>query len=207
MIIADKSYEVTDPSIDSQIVTLRDSGADTFFSLAAPKGSAQAIRKVGEIGWKPRFFVANVSTSVASVLKPAGLQNAKDIISTAYLKDPTDPAWKDDPGVQAWRSFMDKYYADGDKTDCNTPYGYAAAQTMVQVLKQCGDELTRENIMRQAANLKDFSGDMLLPGIKINTSPDDFFPIEQMQLMKFDGQVWRRSGDVITGDVVEHSNH
>jgi len=107
MIIADKSYEVTDPSIDSQIVTLRDSGADTFFSLAAPKGSAQAIRKVGEIGWKPRFFVANVSTSVASVLKPAGLQNAKDIISTAYLKDPTDPAWKDDPGVQAWRSFMD----------------------------------------------------------------------------------------------------
>ena len=123
MIIADKSYEVTDPSIDSQIVTLRDSGADTFFSLAAPKGSAQAIRKVGEIGWKPRFFVANVSTSVASVLKPAGLQNAKDIISTAYLKDPTDPAWKDDPGVQAWRSFMDKYYADGDKTDWNTLYG------------------------------------------------------------------------------------
>src|SRR6266403_1506588 len=160
MIIADKSYEVTDPSIDSQIVTLRDSGADTFFSLAAPKGSAQAIRKVGEIGWKPRFFVANVSTSVASVLKPAGLQNAKDIISTAYLKDPTDPAWKDDPGVQAWRSFMDKYDSEGDKLDWNTLYGYAAAQTMVQVLKQCGDDLTRENIMRQAANLKDFSGDM-----------------------------------------------
>ena len=207
MIVADKSYEVTDPSVDSQIVTLRDSGADTFFSLAAPKGSAQAIRKVGEIGWKPRFFLANVSTSVASVLKPAGLQYAKDIISTAYLKDPTDPAWKDDPGVDAWRSFMDKYYREGDKSDWNTLYGYAAAQTMVQLLKQCGDDLTRENIMRQAANLKDFSSEMLLPGIKINTSPDDFFPIEQMQLMKFDGQAWQRFGDVITGDAIQHTNH
>ena len=207
MIVADKSYEVTDPSVDSQIVTLRDSGADTFFSLAAPKGSAQAIRKVGEIGWKPRFFLANVSTSVASVLKPAGLQYAKDIISTAYLKDPTDPAWKDDPGVDAWRSFMDKYYREGDKSDWNTLYGYAAAQTMVQLLKQCGDDLTRENVMRQAANLKDLSGDMLLPGIKINTSPDDFFPIEQMQLMKFDGQAWQRFGDVITGDAIQHTNH
>jgi ABC-type branched-subunit amino acid transport system substrate-binding protein len=204
MIVADKSYEVSDPSIDSQIVTLRDSGADTFFSWAAPKGSAQAIRKVGEIGWKPRFFLANVSTSVASVLKPAGLQFAKDIISTSYLKDPTDPAWKDDPGVQAWRSFMDKYFREGDKSDWNVIYGYAAAQTMVEVLKQCGDDLTRENIMRQAANLKDVSGDMLLPGIKINTSPDDFFPIEQMQLMKFDGQSWQRFGDVLTGNLGEH---
>jgi ABC-type branched-subunit amino acid transport system substrate-binding protein len=205
MIVADKSYEVTDPSIDSQIVTLRDSGADTFFSWAAPKGSAQAIKKVGELGWKPRFFVANVSTSVASVLKPAGLENAKDIISTAYLKDPTDPVWKDDPGANAWRSFMEQYYPDGDKTDWNAVYGYAAAQTMVQVLKQCGDDLTRENVMRQAANLKDFSSDMLLPGIKINTSPDDFFPIEQMQLMKFDGQAWQLFGDVLTGDVGEHA--
>jgi len=188
-------------------VTLLDAVAEGFFSLAAPKGSAQAIRKVGEIGWKPRFFVANVSTSVASVLKPAGLQFAKDVISTAYLKDPTDPAWKDDPGVHAWRSFMDKYYPDGDKSDWNTLYGYAAAQTMVQVLKQCGDDLTRENIMRQAANLKDVSGDMLLPGIKINTSPDDFFPIEQLQLMKFDGQAWQRFGDVLASDVVKHTNH
>ena len=140
MIIADKSYEVSDPSIDLQIVALHDFGADIFFSWAAPKGSAQAIRKVGELGWKPKFFLANVSTSVAGVLKPAGLEFAKDIISTAYLKDPTDPAWKDDPGVKAWREFMDKYYPDGDKTNSNNVYGYAVAQTMVQVLKQCGDE-------------------------------------------------------------------
>ena len=201
MIVADKSYEVTDPSIDSQIVALRDSGADTFFSWAAPKGSAQAIKKVGELGWKPRFFLANVSTSVAGVLKQAGLENAKDIISTAYLKDPTDPTWKDDPGVKEWQAFMDKYYPDGDKLNSNNVYGYAAAQTMVQVLKQCGDDLTRENIMKQAANLKNFSSDVMLPGIKINTSPTDFFPIEQMQLMKFDGAAWHLFGDVIEGEV------
>jgi ABC-type branched-subunit amino acid transport system substrate-binding protein len=207
MIIADKSYEVSDPSIDSQIVALRDSGADTFFSWAAPKGSAQAIRKVGELGWKPRFFLANVSASVAGVLKPAGLQYAKDIISTAYLKDPTDPAWKDDPGVKAWQAFMEKYYPTGDRVDLNNVYGYAAAQTLVQVLRQCGDDLTRENIMKQAANLKNFSSDVMLPGIKINTSPDDFFPIEQMQLMKFDGEAWHLFGDVITGEVGHEIGH
>jgi ABC-type branched-subunit amino acid transport system substrate-binding protein len=201
MIIADKSYEVSDPTIDSQIVALHDSGADIFFSWAAPKGSAQAIRKVGELGWKPKFFLANVSTSVAGVLKPAGPEYAKDIISTAYLKDPTDPAWKDDPGVKTWRAFMDKYYPDGDKTNSNNVYGYTVAQTMVQVLKQCGDDLTRENIMKQAANLKNFSSEMMLPGIKVNTGPNDFFPIEQMQLMKFDGEAWRLFGDVITGEV------
>jgi ABC-type branched-subunit amino acid transport system substrate-binding protein len=207
MVIADKSYEVSDPNIDSQIVALHDSGADTFFSWAAPKGSAQAIRKVGELGWKPRFFLANVSASVAGVLKPAGLQYAKDIISTAYLKDPTDPAWKDDPGVRTWQAFMDQYYPNGDKLDLNNVYGYAAAQTMVQVLKQCGDDLTRENIMKQAANLKNFSSDVMLPGIKINTSPDDFFPIEQMQLMKFDGAAWHLFGDVITGEVGHEASH
>ncbi len=207
MIIADKSYEVSDPSINSQIVALRDSGADTFFSWAAPKGSAQAIRKVGELGWKPRFFLANVSASVAGVLRPAGLQYAKDIISTAYLKDPTDPTWKDDPGVKAWREFMDKYNPGGDKVDLNNVYGYAAAQTLVQVLKQCGDDLTRENIMRQAASLQNFSSEVLLPGIKINTSPDDFFPIEQMQLMQFDGQSWHLFGDVITGEVGHDMSH
>jgi len=201
MIIADKSYEVSDPSIDSQIVALHDSGADTFFTWAAPKGAAQAIRKVGELGWKPTFFLANVSTSVAGVLKPAGLENAKDIISTAYLKDPTDPTWKDDPGVKAWQAFMDKYYPEGDKLNSNNIYGYAVAQTMVQVLKQCGDNLTRENVMKQAASLKDFSSEVLLPGIKVNTGPDDFFPIEQMQLMKFNGQAWELFGDVIKGEV------
>src|SRR5882724_8301900 len=201
MIIADKSYEVSDPSIDSQIVALHDSGADIFFSWAAPKGSAQAIRKVGELGWKPKFFLANTATSVAPVLRPAGLEYAKDIISTAYLKDPTDPAWKDDPGVKTWQAFMDKYYPDGDKSNANNVYGYVLAQNMVQVLKQCGDDLTRENVMRQAASIKDFSTEMMLPGIKVNTSPDDFFPVEQMQLMKFDGEAWRLFGDVIDGEV------
>src|SRR5664280_1202121 len=201
MIIADKSYEVSDPSVDSQIVALHDSGADIFFSWAAPKGSAQAIRKVGELGWKPKFFLANVSTSVAGVLKAAGLEFSRDIISTVYLKDPTDPAWKEDPGVKTWQAFMDKYYPDGDKTNNNDVYGYAVAQTMVQVLKQCGDDLTRENVMKQAANLKNFSSEVMLPGIKVNTGPDDFFPIEQMQLMKFNGESWQLFGDVITGEV------
>src|SRR5437588_10719581 len=190
MSIADKSYEVSDPSIDSQIVALHDSGADTFFSWAAPKGSAQAIRKVGELGWKPRFFLANVSTSVAGVLRPAGLQYAKDIISTAYLKDPTDPAWKDDPGVKAWQAFMDKYYPNGDKLDLNNVYGYAVAQTMVQVLRQCGDDLTRENNMKQAVSLTDFSSDVMLPGIKVNTSPGDTFPVTEAQLVTLRGRSW-----------------
>ena len=201
MIIADKSYEVSDPSIDSQIVALHDSGADIFFSWAAPKGSAQAIRKVGELNWKPKFFLANTATSVASVLKPAGLQNSKDIISTAYLKDPTDPTWDKDPAVVKWRAFMDKYYPDGDKTNANNLYGYVQSEAMVQVLKQCGDNLTRENVMKQAANLKNFHSELMLPGIMVNTSASDYFPIEQMQLMKFNGEAWELFGDVITGEV------
>jgi len=201
MIIADKSYEVSDPSIDSQIVALHDSGADIFFSWAAPKGSAQAIRKVGELGWKPTFFLANTATSVAGVLKPAGLQYAKDIISTAYLKDPTDPAWRNDPGVRTWQAFMDQYYPDGDKTNANNVYGYVQAQAMVQVLKQCGDNLTRDNVMKQAASLKNFHTDMMLPGIDVNTSAEDYFPIEQMQLMTFNGEAWELFGEVITGEV------
>ncbi len=201
MIIADKSYEVSDPTIDSQIVALKDSGADIFMTWAAPKGAAQAIRKVGELGWKPVYFLGNVSTSVATVLKPAGLDNAKGIISTVYLKDPTDPLWKDDAGIKTWLAFMDKYFPDGDKTNNNNVYGYATAQTMVQVLKQCGDNLTRENVMKQAASLKDFSSEVLLPGIRISTSANDFFPIEQMQLMKFNGESWELFGDIIAGEV------
>jgi ABC-type branched-subunit amino acid transport system substrate-binding protein len=201
MIIADKSYEVSDPSIDSQIVALHDSGADIFFSWAAPKGSAQAIRKVGELNWKPKFFLANTATSVASVLKPAGLQYTKDIISTSYLKDPTDPTWDADPAVVKWRAFMDKYYPDGDKTNANNLYGYVQSEAMLQVLKQCGDNLTRENVMKQAAHLKNFHSDLMLPGIMVNTGPDDYFPIEQMQLMRFNGEAWELFGDVITGEV------
>src|ERR1700676_4989915 len=188
MIIADKSYEVSAPSIDSQIVFLHDSGADIFFSWAAPKGSAQAIRKVGELGWKPKFFLANTATSVASVLKPAGLEFSKGIISTAYLKDPTDPTWNNDPAVKKWRDFMDKYYPDGDKTNANNLYGYVQSEAMAQVLKQCGHLLPRERVMTQAAKLRTFRSDLMLPGIMVNTSPDDYFPIEQMQLMKFNGE-------------------
>ena len=201
MIIADKSYEVSDPSIDSQIVALHDSGADIFFSWAAPKGSAQAIRKVGELGWKAKFFLANTATSVASVLKPAGLEYSKGIISTAYLKDPTDPTWDKDPAVVKWRAFMEKYYPDGDKANANNIYGYVQAEAMAQVLKQCGDNLTRDNVMKQAASLKDFHTDLMLPGVMVNTSPDDYFPIEQMQLMRFNGEAWELFGDVITGEV------
>jgi ABC-type branched-subunit amino acid transport system substrate-binding protein len=204
MIIADKSYEVSDPTIDSQIVALHDSGADIFFSWAAPKGSAQAIRKVGELGWKPKFFLANTATSVAAVLKPAGLENSKGIISTAYLKDPTDPAWKDDAGVKTWQAFMDKYYPDGDKEDSYAIFGYAAAETLFQVLSQCGNDLSRENIMRQAASLKDYRNPIILPGIAINTGPTDFRPIEQMRLVQFDGTAWQPIGDVIESAFANH---
>jgi ABC-type branched-subunit amino acid transport system substrate-binding protein len=201
MIIADASYEVSDPTIDSQIVTLKNSGADTFISLAAPKAAAQAIRKVAELGWKPTYFISSTATTVGTVLKPAGLENAKGLISTAYLKDPTDPAWKDDAGTTAWIAFMDKYFPDGDKRNSTNVYGYVTAQTMVQILKQCGDDLTRENIMKQAASLKDFTTDMLIPGIKMNTGPNDFYPIEQMQLMRFDGEAWRLFGEILEGEV------
>src|SRR6201994_2245952 len=207
MIIADKSYEVSDPSIDSQIVALHDSGADIFFSWAAPKGSAQAIRKVGELGWKPKFFLANTATTIASVLKPAGLEYSKDIISTSYIKDPTDPKWKDDPGMQKWRTFMDKWNPDADKANANNTYAYVESQALIQVLKQCGDNLTRENVMKQAANLKDFTSDMLLPGITVNTSPDDYYPIEQMQLMRFNGESWELFGPIINGEVGHDAGH
>src|SRR6201996_2684660 len=207
MIIADKSYEVSDPSIDSQIVALKDSGADIFFSWAAPKGSAQAIRKVGELGWKPKFFLANTATTIASVLKPAGLEFSKGIISTAYIKDPTDPIWKDDAGMKKWQAFMDKWYPDGDKANANNSYAYIQAQALIQVLKQCGDDLTRENVMKQAANLKDFTSDMLLPGITMNTSADDYYPIEQMQLMRFNGESWELFGPIISGEVGHGAGH
>ena len=196
MIIADKSYEVSDPSIDSQIVALHDSGADIFFSWAAPKGSAQAIRKVGELGWKPKFFLANTATSVASVLKPAGLEYSKGIISTAYLKDPTDPTWDKDPPVVKWRAFMDKYYPDGDKGNANNLYGYVQAEAMVQVLKQCGDDLSRENIVKQARNLKGLALPTLMPGITINTGPDNSMAYTQLQLQRWTGSSWEQFGGV-----------
>jgi branched-chain amino acid transport system substrate-binding protein len=199
MIVAEAPYEPTDPTVDSQIVTIKTAGADVFFNEASPKFAAQAIKRAAEIGWKPVQLLASISNSVGSVLRPAGLENAKGILSTLYLKDATDPTWKDDPALKEWSAFMDKYYPEGDKTTIFTVYGYLTSQTMVQVLRQCGDELTRENIMRQAASLKDFELGMLLPGIKINTSPDDFAPVKQMQMSRFTGEHSELFGSVIGG--------
>ncbi|WP_024517954.1 ABC transporter substrate-binding protein [Bradyrhizobium sp. Tv2a-2] len=201
MIVAEIPYDPSQPTVDSQIVTLKTTGADIFFNESSPKFAAQAIRKAAEIGWKPVQFLASISNSVGSVLKPAGLENAKGILSTNYLKDPTDPTWKDDPSIKEWASFMDKYFPEGDKTSTFSVYGYLTAQTMVQVLKQCGDELTRENVMRQAANLEDFELGLLLPGIKINTSPTDYFPVEQMQMSRFNGEHGELFGPVIAGEI------
>jgi branched-chain amino acid transport system substrate-binding protein len=198
-IIAELPYETTDPTIDSQIINLKASGADVFFNVTTPKFAAQAIKKMAEIEWKPLHLLNNVSNSVGSVLKPAGLENAKGILSTQYLKDPTDPTWKDDPAYKEWSAFMEKYYPEGDRTSTFTVYGYLAAQTFVQVLKQSGDDLTRENVMMQAANLKNFQLGMLLPGITINTSPTDFAPIKQMQMEKFSGEKWELFGPVFSG--------
>jgi len=201
MIVGEKSYETTDPTIDSQVVTLQSTGANVFFNVATPKFAAQAIVKVSEIGWKPLHILNNVSASIGSVMKPAGFEHAQGIVSAAYLKDETDPQWKNDTDMKAWNAFMDKYVPGGDKSDSNHIYGYSVSHTMAQVLRQCGDDLTRENVMKQAANLRNFEPGLLLPGIAINTSPTDFAPIEQLQLMKFAGQTWKLFGDVISGQV------
>jgi branched-chain amino acid transport system substrate-binding protein len=201
MIVAELSYEPTDPTVDSQIVSLKTLGVDVFFNHTAPKFAAQAIRKAAEIGWHPVHLLASVSNSVGSVYRPAGLENSKGVLSSSYLKDPTDPAWKDDPATKEWLAFMDKYFPDGDKSSWFSVYGYLLAQTLVQVLKQCGDELTRENVMKQAANLKDLELGLLLPGIRINTSPSDYFPVEQMQMTRFNGQYGERFGPIIGGEI------
>ena len=199
MIISEQPYEVADPTIDSQIINLKASGADVFFNVTTPKFAAQAIKKAAEIGWKPVHILNQVSSSLVSVLKPAGLENSKGILSTGYLKDATDPQWKDDAGVKNFFAFMDKYFSEGDKTNVLSAYGYSVAQTMTQVLKQCGDNLTRENVMKQAASLKELQQDLFLPGIKINTSPADFHPLDQNQMMKFTGERWEYFGPVMTG--------
>jgi ABC-type branched-subunit amino acid transport system substrate-binding protein len=200
-IVAEAPYETSDPTVDSQVINLKASGADVFFNVATPKFAAQAIKKVAELGWKPVHFLAIVSVSVSAVLKPAGFDNAKGVLSADYRKDASDPTWKDDAATKEWLAFMDKYYPDGDKTSAFTGYGYVVAQTLVQVLKQCGDNLTRENVMKQAASLKDLEIDGLLPGIKINTGPNDFAPIKQMQMMRFNGERWEFFGPVMAGDV------
>ncbi len=198
MIVAEASFEVTDPTVDSQIVTLKASGADTLFIFSSAKPAAQAIRKVWDVGWHPLQFVGNPAASVGTVMKPAGLEKSVGIISGAFLKDPTDSHWQNDQGLKEWLDFMKQYYPEGDRTDLYNVYAYATAQTLVQVLKQCGDDLTRENLMRQAANLKNLELPILIPGIRINTGPNDYSPIEQMQLQRFDGKQWVLFGDIIT---------
>jgi branched-chain amino acid transport system substrate-binding protein len=199
MIVAQATYEVSEPTIDSQIVSLKASGADIFFNVATPKHAALAIRKAHDIGWNPVQFLNNVSISVGSVLTPAGLDKSKGIISIQYYKDPSDPRWKDDAEFKEWLAWLKKYNPDANPIDGFNVYGYAAARTLEQVLIQCKDELTRENVMKQAANLKNLRIPMLLPGVTVNTGPDDFYPIEQAQLIKFDGQQWVPFGGVIDG--------
>jgi branched-chain amino acid transport system substrate-binding protein len=201
MIVAEESYETTEPSIDNHIVKLKATGADVFFDVTTPKFAAQAIKKISEIEWKPLHLLNNVAASVGSVIKPAGYENSQGIISAAYLKDASDPQWDNDAGMKGFLDFLAKDFPEGNKLDGSVIVGYGVAQTLVQVLKQCGDDLTRENIMKQAANLKDFRTEVLLPGIKINTSPTDFAPLSQLQLMRFKGEKWELFGDIISGDV------
>ncbi|MEP7300353.1 MAG: ABC transporter substrate-binding protein [Caldimonas sp.] len=200
MIVAEVSYEVSEPTVDSQVVQLQGSGADVFVNITTPKFAAQAIRKAFDIGWKPVQYLNNVSVGVGSVLTPAGLEKSVGLISTAYIKDPTDTQWASDASMAKFNEFMKKYYPEGSLIDNTNVYGYTVAQTLVQVLKQCGDNLTRENVMKQAASLKDFAPDTMLPGIKINTGPKDFAPIESVQLARFDGKSWVRFGNVISAD-------
>lgn len=201
MIVMEESYETSEPTIDNHIVKLKASGADVFVNITTPKFAAQAIKKAAEIGWTPTQFLNNVSASVGSVIKPAGYDNAQNIISAAYVKDVTDPQWHDDAGMREFLAFMERDFPEGNKLDGSTVVGYGVAQTLVQVLKQCGDDLTRDNVMKQAANLKSFRTEVLLPGISINTSPTDFAPISQLQLMRFKGEKWELFGDIISADV------
>jgi branched-chain amino acid transport system substrate-binding protein len=201
MITAEESFETSEPSIDNHIVKLKSTNADIFVNISTPKFAAQAIKKMAEIQWKPLHFLNNVSASVGSVIKPAGYENSQDIISAAYLKDASDKQWDNDPGMKEFYAFLAKDFPEGDRLDGSVVVGYGVSQTLVKVLTMCGDNLTRENVMKQAASLKDFRTEVLLPGIKINTGPDDFAPISSLQLMKFKGEKWELFGDVISADV------
>ncbi|MCC8963061.1 ABC transporter substrate-binding protein [Bradyrhizobium sp. Pear76] len=197
MVVAEASYEVSDPTIDSQVLKIKDAGADLFFSASTPKQAAQAIKKIAELGWHPVHIVDINATSVGAVLQPAGLEASKGLISTNYGKDPADPQWKDDPGMKRYFDFMAKYYPDGDKNSNFNTYGYSTAQLMVHVLKQCGDDLTRENVLKQATNLKNVDLDMALPGIKGNTTPNDYRVNKQLQMMRFNGERWELFGPIL----------
>ena len=200
IIVAEESYETTEPSIDSHIVKLKGTGADVLVNISTPKFAAQAIKKMAELEWKPMHLMTDVSISIGSVMKPAGLEASEGVLSATYIKDASDQQWKDDEGMKKFMAFIDKYMPGSNVADSNLVYGYAAAQTMVQVLKQAGDDLTRENVMKQAASVKDFAPDTLLPGVKINTSPTDFAPIEQLRMMQFKGGQWMLFGDIISAE-------
>jgi branched-chain amino acid transport system substrate-binding protein len=197
MIVAQASYEVTDPTLDTQIVTLKGSGADTLLNITTPKFAALAIRKVADMGWKPVHYLNQVSSSVGSVLEPAGLDRSQGLISMQYLKDPTDPGFADDPAMKDYFTFMKKYYAEGNASDSINSFAYTVALLMTHVLTQCGDNLTRENIMKQAASLKNVQLPLALPGVLVNTGPDDFAPVQSMQLKRFDGKSWVAVGQPI----------
>jgi len=200
LVTAKVSYEVTDPTVDSQIIQIKNSGANVFFNDGAPKAAAQAIRKVADLQWKPTQYLANVSASVAAVLKPAGFDNSKDIITAAYLKDATDPQWANDADFKEWMAWMKKYQPDANPADSGNVYAYAVSATMRYVLTQCGDTLTRANLMKQAASMHQLEVPMLLPGIKINTSATDFYPIQSVRLARFDGEKWALFGDVLSNE-------
>jgi len=200
ILIAEESYETSEPSIDSHIVKLKGTGADVFVNISTPKFAAQAIKKMAEMEWKPMHLMTDVSISIGAVMKPAGLEASEGILSAGYLKDASDSQWANDEGMKKFMAFIDKYMPGANISDANLVYGYAAAQTMVQVLKQAGDNLTRENVMKQAASLKDFAPDTLIPGIRINTSPTDYAPIEQLQMMRFKAGKWELFGDIISAE-------
>jgi len=201
MIVAEESYETSEPTIDNHIVKLKATGADIFINITTPKFAAQAIKKIKEIDWQTMHIVSNVSASVGSVIKPAGFENAQGILSAAYAKDGADAQWDNDPGMKKFYAFLEKYYPEANKLDGSVVYGYGVAQTMVKVLEMCGDDLTRANVMKQAASLKDFAPDTLLPGVKITTSATDFAPIEQLQMQRFKGEKWELFGDIISGEL------
>jgi ABC-type branched-subunit amino acid transport system substrate-binding protein len=200
MIVAEVAYEPTDPTIDSMIVRIKSRGANLFYNISTPKFAAQAIRKIAELNWKPVHILTVNSSSVGGALKPAGLDASHGIISVNYGKDPGDPTWDNDPGMNAWRTFMDKYYAEGDKNSSLNTYGYSSAQLLTLVLRNCGDNLTRENVMKQATSLKDVRLDLLLPGMVVNTSPTDYHVIKQVQMMRFNGERWEGFGPIINDD-------
>jgi branched-chain amino acid transport system substrate-binding protein len=200
MIVAETSYELTDPTIDSQIVKLKSLGADLVFDASTPKFAAQAIKKIADLDWKPVHILDINATSVGAVMKPAGLENSKGVISVNYGKDPLDPMWKDDAGMKKYFAFMAKYFPEGDKDSSFNTYGYSTTQLLIQVLKQCGDDLTRENVMKQATSLKNVQLDLSLPGIVGNTSPIDYRVNKQLQMMKFDGERWEGFGPIIQDD-------